>query len=806
MKKLLALLLTLLLVATLLPAGLASAETDGDYEYTVTDGKATITGYTGAGGDITIPSTLGGYPVVSIGDWAFAWCNSLTSVTLPESLVSIDESAFELCEALTTVNIPNGVESIGDMAFYACNALTSISIPMSIESIGKSVFARCGALTAIDVDGNNPNYRDADGVLFDKEGTTIICYPAGKSGTSYAIPVGVTHIDDSAFFYCASFTSITIPNTVTDIGDYAFGLCGKLTSVEIPDGVLSIGEGAFANCGSLAKIEIPNSVKTIGRRAFDWCSAVKTVTIGAGTESIGESVFASCESLTAIDVDENNPNYQDIDGVLFNKAGTTLIQYPIGRTDNSYDIPDSVTSIGDSSFAGCRSLTSVTIPNSVTSIGEGAFNSCRSLTSITIPDSVTSIGDSAFAYCFSLTTAIIGSGVTSIGDGALDETGWYYNQPNGLLYLDKCLLGYKGDMPSGELAIAAGTRLIADYAFFSCNSLTSVTIPDSVTNIGDWAFNDCMLITTVTIPDSVTNIGDWAFSGCISLTTVTIPDSVTNIGENAFSNCYSLTSVTIGNSITSIGDYAFFSCDPLTSVTFEGAPPSEFGGWAFYTDDSETWEPVPLDVTLYYYSDYAHLWAPNGETTWNGYKIEMLIREYTLTFVADGETIKTITVNADNPFNIEDVPAVPEKANCFGWWDVTDFERINKDTTITAVYQELMIADGRIINVPPNTSEAELMAKLGADGGSSDNLATGDTVTANGTQYTVVVMGDVNCDSETDSVDASMILRAVVKLEDLNELQALAANTLFAETYGASDAAAILRFVVKLQATVGKVE
>ena len=188
-------------------------------------------------------------------------------------------------------------------------------------------------------------------------------------------------------------------------------------------------------------------------------------------------------------------------------------------------IAEGVTSIGESAFENCRSLTSVTIPNSVTSIGWSAFFYCKSLTSVTIPDSVTSVGAYAFLGCTSLTSVTIPNSVTSIGGCAFDE----------------------------------------------CWSLTSVTIPDSVTSIGQHAFNGCRSLTSVTIPDGVTSIGAYAFSECSSLTSVTIPDSVTSIGGIAFGNCKSLTSVTIPDSVTSIGDGAFASCTSLTDVYYAGS-------------------------------------------------------------------------------------------------------------------------------------------------------------------------------------------------------------------------------------------
>ena len=558
---------------------------------------------------VKIPSVSPeGDSVTSIGGGAFSYSSNLISVIVPEGVTKIGESAFLYCKNLESVNIPKSVTQIavaaGESPFYGCNYDKLFELENGIYYLDN---------WAIDKQYHfSPQIVIREGTIGLRDGLFMLTL---DYYTSITIPNSVNIIGRSTFDNCTGLTSIIIPDSVTSIGGGAFYYCSSLTSITIPDSVTSIGGSAFSYCTSLTSITIPDSVTSIGSSAFAYCSSLESITIPKSVTSIGSYAFRGCSSLTSITVDENNANYKSIDGNLYTKDGKTLIQYAIGKTNSSFTIPNSVTSIGSSAFGGCSSLTSVTIPDSVTSIGSSAFGGCSSLTSVTIGNGVTSIGSYAFSDCSSLKFIVIPTDIASIGNYAFykytkvcytgSEDDWskvnigtnekIFNHY--LYYYSEITPATAGHFwhyensspvvwPSSSVDFiytsnGDGTCYISGIGTYTDTDVIIPAIsPDGlkVIGIGDHVFTcDTMYvsyyidITSVYIPEGIITISSGAFSFCKSLTNITIPNSVITIEDEAFSNCSSLTSITIPDSVTSIGDGAFQYCDSLVYNEYDNA-------------------------------------------------------------------------------------------------------------------------------------------------------------------------------------------------------------------------------------------
>ena len=362
-------------VLLLLPLGVQA-----QFTFTTNNGAITITGYTGAGGDVTIPDTINGFPVTGIGQDAFYQIDGLTSVT-----------------------IGTNVTTIGTNAFFQCTSLAGATIPGSVTNIGPGPFVDCQSLTVISVSASNLDFFSTNELLFNKSQTSLIQYPGGIGG-SYTLPAAVTNVGEA-------FIGNTLTNlSVNSASLYYSGTNGvlfdknQIALIAYPGGL----GGSYA---------VPRTVSTVVSASFEYSTGVASVTIGTNVTSIGANAFYDCASLTAISVNATNSYYSSTNGVLFDKMQATLIQYP-SAIGGSYTIPGTVTNIGDGAFGDAFSLTGVVIPNSVTSMGQEVFYSCEGLASVMIGTNLTSIGQQAFYYCTNLTGITIPGSVTNLGEYA----------------------------------------------------------------------------------------------------------------------------------------------------------------------------------------------------------------------------------------------------------------------------------------------------------------------------------------------------------------------------------------------------
>lgn len=351
--------------------GLLASVACADFEYRIEpDNSLTITNYTGGGGDISVPELIDGHRVAEIGPAAFADCDVLAGITLPASVVTIGAGAFRYCYNLASVNLGNGVAMIADYAFYSCTSLTNIVLGTNVSTIGNGVFFYCGSLKGI------------------------------------AIPARVTAIGETALQNCSALAEIVVAE-----GNPAFASSNGVlfdktmtTLIQCPGG----------KAGDYA---IPPGVAAVGNEAFRYCYSLTGIAMPASLATIGEAAILNGPSLVAFQVDEGNADFSSLDGVLFNKEQSLLIQCPGGKI-GSYAVPAGVTAIGDAAFYECSSLADITFPDSLTSIGNDAFYNCTALIRIKFGGNVFTIGSKVFFGCSKLEKVTIPENVASIGTDA----------------------------------------------------------------------------------------------------------------------------------------------------------------------------------------------------------------------------------------------------------------------------------------------------------------------------------------------------------------------------------------------------
>lgn len=492
------------------------------------------------------------------GIWAqsFNSLSSLNSVILPNSQTKIDDNTFSNCPNLNSIILPDSLKIIGNSAFSNCYSITSIALPDSLLTIGNDAFKNCSSLSSV------------------------------------ILPEKLQSIGYNSFRNCSALKSIIIPSTVSSIGRLSFANCSTLASIteKRPNPVdFSSTDSIFYGVNNVAcALYVPNGSKPLYYIANQWKDFTnliepKSVTINPGGLS---AALTSIEKSTLTDITINGTmdardfkvlrdsipllailNLENVNIAAYSGTGGTYnnssISYPEKTIPSfaffnyysgikgykksliSIKLPETISSIDESSFQGCSGLRKITIPISVTSIKDNVFNGCTGISSIIIPATVTTFGSGIFAGCTGLKTLTISSGVASIA-----------------------MSTFSGCTGLTNVTIPSTVLSLGNNAFASCSGLTSIVLSEGLTMIGENTFLNCSGISSLTIPSTVNTIGNNAFSNCIGLTSLNILNGVTTI--NGFNGCTGLKKVNIPMSVIKIEDYAFANCSGLSDITIQG--------------------------------------------------------------------------------------------------------------------------------------------------------------------------------------------------------------------------------------------
>lgn len=575
-----------------------------------------------ASGVFEIEDYYRGKAVTQIANGAFKGSSRITNVTIGSNVISIGEMAFYNCSKLVEVVIPSSVTSIGKACFQSCRSLTTVNIPDTVDVIPEFCFAYCRSLASIELNNN------------------------------------IEILSESCFQDCSSLIEIVIPDSVKTLGVYGFSACSKLEKITFGANLTSIPDYAFFKCSALKELVFSSNshIDSIGREAFSYCDSLVNIVLPDGLTKISDYCFYNSKSLETITIPLS---VSEVGSFCFNK--TKLYDDALAKNDdfiyadnwlvgcnptthksiediNTDTLKNTIVGIANSVFAGAAELKSVVLSSSFKYIGEKAFQSCPKLWKFkTLDDSIEVIGDYAFTNCV-LTNITLGVGLKRIGSYAfygnpqldnnkLSPTSWIpesvtsigtyafketklWNEPrdgDGIVYAGNWVVGINGNTQSGIVLNVDKKRVagIADYAFYKCDTISSITGLVNCRYIGRGAFQGCTSLASVSLNNNLTEIRDRTFYECDSLLSITFPKSLLSIGQYAFYKCTKLTAVllagtncktigkgafyrcgniqelTFGNKLVSIGDYAFNQCTRIPSITFTEKV-EEIGVKSFY--------------------------------------------------------------------------------------------------------------------------------------------------------------------------------------------------------------------------------
>ena len=509
---------------------------DDAWTATLAGEEPVLVGYRGSGSNVIVPSSFYGRTLARISD-AKIDGDGVTSLTIPASISRIDgQVATNLSCDVVFQGEPPAADDVA-AAFRGANGgdyAGTLRCPLSLSAEWQaSIWAKA--------------YRVAGNVASNPEDFTYEQVDGGLAVTGYtgddadiAIPAAVD----------VTVGGIAYQGSVVAIADGAFENNFTVTGVQVPSSVKSIGKNGFWKAANLRSVQLPEGLESIGDNAFWYDSHLTEIDLPASLTNIGDAPFIS-SALTAINVASGSSSFSSVDGVLFNADRTRLVCYPMGRSDASYDVPTSVKVIGREAFRGESSdrdnaLSHVNLPDGLEKIEWAAFRNAEGLSSIVIPDSVKTLETYAFDSCGNLESVTFPAGIEEIPDGTLSF-----------------------DSKVVSVVIPEGVKRIGDEAF-RLTSVSSIDLPEGLTEIKANAFDGCAKLERVSLPSTLTTIGDNAFTGCDVLSALDLESTaVTTIGNGALSGMKSLKSIVVPNTVTSLGRSAFMEDYALEQVTFE---------------------------------------------------------------------------------------------------------------------------------------------------------------------------------------------------------------------------------------------
>ena len=617
-----------------------------------------------------------------IGARAFMGLKGISTLTIPDSVQKIGNSAFNGLSNLLELHLSAKTQEYGSGVFSSASKLPRVELPEGMTAIPEEMFSSCNALTEVIIPST---------VTRIEKGAFRSCKKLGNT----ELPASLTYIGESAFYY-AAMTSVTLPAGVTEIGERSFYNIAALTEFNFSESLKTIGDFAFYGCGKLTHIGLPDSVESIGTSAFNRCSSLQEVVFGKGLASIGSMCFNYCHKLERFVVDEANPNFKGVDGVLYNKNVDTLVLYPQGRPDASFTMPETMKHIGPYGIYEPQLLQAVTVSPILETIDEFGMAGIALTGVLKLPATITSIHFKAFQY---------DDGVTAF---ELPESCVAYATVDGVLY-DKAvthLLVYPAGRPDVSYETPDTVRTVGSYAFHSCKYLENIRLT-GVEKLEERAFSTAKALKHIDLANSVQLIDTYACANLSTLTYLTGTGALRAIGANAFSStglefvtlpaiellgqyafsfCKDMKRCVIGSTVQSIYASAFNYCKGMHEAYFLGDRPDSVGANIFAKTAS--------DFTIYYDAAKAATWAPSGEIKWGEYPIAPATFHAVRFLDVDHSVLLEQPVAEGHAAMLPPEPQREEAA--FTGWSA-DTSNVQQDMDVLALYDGL--SDKLTVNV-----------------------------------------------------------------------------------------------------------